>query len=92
MGLIYKPFGILLGIIAAIIGRKAFDFVWTQIDDEEPPEPTTEQTSWGRLLAAAAVQGAIFRVVRATIERYGAIGWHYLTGVWPGEKEPERDD
>jgi hypothetical protein len=92
MKLIYKPFGILLGIVAGLVGRKAFDFVWTKIDDEEPPEPTTEVASWRRVLAAAAVQGVIFRVTRVAVDRYGAIGWRHLTGTWPGEKRPDPDD
>ena len=46
MGLIYKPFGILLGILAGILGRRLFTLVWEKIDDEEPPEPTTEEASW----------------------------------------------
>ena len=37
MRLLYKPFGIIAGIIAARLGRKAFDSVWTKID-ETPPE------------------------------------------------------
>ena len=37
MGVIYKPFGIILSLIAAQLGKKVFDFVWTKIDDEEPP-------------------------------------------------------
>ena len=34
----------------------------------------------------------IFSVTRVVVDRYGAIGWHYLTGVWPGEKRPDPDD
>ena len=63
----------------------------TKIDDEEPPEPKTEQASWRRVLAVAALQGVIFRTVRVAIDRYGAIGWRYLTGTWPGEKRPDPD-
>jgi Protein of unknown function (DUF4235) len=92
MGLIYKPFGILLGILAGVAGRKVFEFVWTKLDDEEPPEPTTEEVSWRRVLAVAALQGVIFRTVRVAVDRYGAIGWRYLTGVWPGEKQPDPDE
>jgi hypothetical protein len=91
MGLIYKPIGILLGILAGFLGKKIFDFVWEKVADEEPPEPTTEIASWQSIIAAAAVQGVIFRVTRVAVDRYGAIGWRYLTGTWPGEKYPEPD-
>jgi Protein of unknown function (DUF4235) len=89
MGLIYKPFGIVLGILAGLVGKRVFNFAWTKIDDREPPKATTEETTWGRLIAASAIQGVIFKVVRVAIDRYGAIGWRYLTGVWPGEKRPD---
>ena len=92
MGLIYKPFGIILGILGGFLGKKLFDFAWTKIDDEEPPEATTLETSWAKVIGAAAVQGVIFRVVRVVVDRYGAIGWNYLTGAWPGEKRPDPDD
>jgi hypothetical protein len=89
MGLIYKPFGILLGIAAGMLGKRLFDFAWGKIDDQEPPEATTEDTSWVRVVGAAAVQGVIFKVTRVVVDRYGAIGWRHLTGVWPGEKRPD---
>ena len=80
------------GLLAGILGKKLFDFAWTKIDDEEPPKSTTEETTWGRLLVVAAVQGVIFRITRFVVDRYGAIGFRYLTGVWPGEKRPDPDD
>jgi Protein of unknown function (DUF4235) len=92
MGLIYKPFGIVLGVLAGLLGRRLFGFIWTKIDDREPPEPTTEQASWRRVLAVAALQGVIFRTTRVAVDRYGAIGWRYLTGNWPGEKRPDPDE
>ena len=89
MKLIYKPFGIILGILGGLLGKRVFNFVWTKIDDEDPPKPTTHETSWPRLLGTAAMQGMIFRITRFVVDRYGAIGFHYLTGVWPGEKRPD---
>jgi hypothetical protein len=89
MGLIYKPIGFVLALVAGLLGRKLFDYVWTKFDDEEPPEATTEETSWQKVLAVAAVQGVIFKVTRAAVDRYGAIGFRHLTGVWPGEKAPD---
>jgi hypothetical protein len=92
MGLIYKPFAVLFGLLGGFVGRKVFDFVWTKVDDQEPPGALTEQTTWPRLLAAAAIQGMIFRVTRYVIERQGAIGFRYMTGFWPGPKRPDPDD
>jgi hypothetical protein len=89
MKLLYRPFGIVAGILAGILGRKAFDKVWGAVQDEEPPEATTEQASWPKVLGAALVQGAIFSVVRAAVNRSGASGWRWLTGVWPGERRPD---
>jgi hypothetical protein len=91
MGVIYKPFGVLFGLLAGLLGKKLFEFVWTKIDDEEPPEATTQDTSWRRLLIVAALQGVIFRVTRYAVDRSGAIGFRYLTGFWPGEKRAPRE-
>ena len=87
--ILYKPIGIVMGILAGFLGKKIFDFVWGKIDEEEPPKPNTEWVTWGKLLSAAALQGMIFKVVRAAVDRETAKGFHYITGVWPGEKTPD---
>jgi hypothetical protein len=92
MKLLYKPFGIILGILGGLVGKRVFDFIWTKIDDEDPPKPTTEEAQWGKILATAALQGMIFKATRAIIDRHGANGWYYLTGAWPGEKRPDPDE
>jgi len=92
MKLIYKPFGIILGILAALVGKRAFNFAWTKIDDEDPPKATTEEAAWPKLLVAAALQGVVFKLIRVVVDRYGARGFQYLTGVWPGEKRPDPDE
>jgi hypothetical protein len=90
MKAIYKPFGILLGLAAGILGRQTFNWVWGKLDDREPPEPTTLEVSWPRLLFASAVQGVTYRLVRVAVDRIAAKGFYNLTGVWPGERRPER--
>jgi hypothetical protein len=89
MKLLYKPFGIVIGILAGILARQVFNQVWGYIDDREPPKPTTLESSWGRVLGAAFVQGATFAVTKAAVNRSGAKGFHHLTGIWPGERRPE---
>jgi len=91
MGLIYKPFGIIVGFLGGMVAKKIFDFVWTKLDDQEPPKPTTQNAQWGKLLTAAAIQGMIFKTVRTVVDRNAAHGFAYLTGIWPGEKRPDPD-
>ena len=88
--LFYKPFGIVAGIIAGLLSKKLFEQIWGIFDKEEPPKPTTQETTWPRVLAAAAVQGMTFKIVRAAVDRSGAKGFNWLTGIWPGEKRPEK--
>jgi hypothetical protein len=89
MTLIYKPIGIILGILGGLAGRQVFNQVWQRVDDQEPPEPTTRDTSIVRVIAAVALQGAIFSLVKMVIQRGGARTWRHLFGVWPGEKRPD---
>ena len=87
--LIYRPIGIIVGILAGLLSKRVFNFVWSKIDDEEAPKPTIEGSSWTKVLTAAAVQGVVFQTVRAAVNRAGAVGFANLTGVWPGKKRPD---
>lgn len=91
MKLIYKPFGIVAGIVAGLLARRIFTVVWSKIDDEEPPEAKTELASWTRVLTAAALQGVTFSVTKAAVDRAGARGFEHVFGVWPGEKVPDKE-
>jgi hypothetical protein len=91
MGAIYKPIGLFLGIASGLVSKRIFNFVWTKIDDEDPPKGTTQHAPWVKILGAAALQGVIFKTTRVVVDRYGAVGWNYLTGVWPGERRPDPD-
>ncbi len=89
MTLIYKPIGLILGILGGIAGRQVFNQIWQRVDGEEPPEPTTRDTSLVRVVSAVVLQGAIFAVVKMAIQRGGAKTWNHFLGVWPGEKRPD---
>lgn len=80
----YRPVGILLGIAAGAAAGAVFRQVWKlTAGDGEAPDATDEDRGWGEILAAAALQGAIFAVVRAAVDRGGAIGVRRITGQWP---------
>lgn len=89
MKLIYKPIGIVLGILGGMLGKRVFDAVWAKVDEEEPPRATTRDTRLVKVIGAAAMQGVIYKVVRVLVDRGGARGWEHLTGFWPGEKKPD---
>ena len=89
MKILYKPFGIIVGILAGLLARQVFSQVWGHIDDREPPKPTTEESTWGKVVGAAFVQGATFAATKAAVERSGAKSFQHVTGVWPGEKAPD---
>jgi len=90
--LLYKPVGIVLGLVAGFISRKLFDRLWALIDRGDPPKATTRETTWSKVLAAAALQGLTAKVTRAAVDRAGAQGFASITGAWPGDKRAKPGD
>ncbi|MFE2146104.1 DUF4235 domain-containing protein [Streptomyces sp. NPDC059456] len=81
----YAPVGLALGAVSGLIAGAAFKRVWKVVEGEgEAPSPTDEDRSWKQILIAAAVQGAIFAVVKAAVDRSGAVAVRRVTGTWPG--------
>ncbi|GID27183.1 DUF4235 domain-containing protein [Paractinoplanes brasiliensis] len=82
--LAYKPVGLLLGIGAGALAGLVFKEVWKlTAGDDDAPNATDEDRGWGEILAAAALQGAIFSLVKAAVDRGGAVGVRKMTGQWP---------
>ena len=87
--IMFIPVSILGGILASFIAKKSFDLTWRLVDEEEAPEPEHRNVSWSKLLAALAIEGAIFRAIRGLVDRASRIWFHRATGSWPGEEKPE---
>jgi hypothetical protein len=82
----YKPVGLLTGIAAGAIAHMVFRQVWKRVSHEdEAPDALESEYPWREVVLAAALQGAIFAVVRAVINRGGAEAFRKLTGTWPGD-------
>jgi len=80
----YKPVGLLLGAAAGVAAGIVFKQVWKLAGhDDDAPNATDEERGWGEILLAAALQGAIFALVKAGVERAGAAGVRKATGEWP---------
>ena len=80
----YKPVGALLGVAAGVIAGVLFKQAWRIVAGEgDAPDATDEERAWGEILAAAALQGAIFAIVKAAVDRAGATGVRKVVGSWP---------
>jgi hypothetical protein len=88
MKILYKPFALLVGLIAARLGKAVFETAWSRIDDREPPKSRTADASLGKVVGAAALEAATMAGVAAAVDRAGAKAFHHLTGIWPGDKGP----
>lgn len=87
MRLLFAPIGVLAGLAAGFAAQKGFDRLWAVFDEEEAPEPEDREVSYPKLLAALAVEGAIFRLVKGMTDRGARLGFASLTGSWPGEDD-----
>ncbi|WP_117214646.1 DUF4235 domain-containing protein [Allorhizocola rhizosphaerae] len=82
--LVYKPVGLVAGALAGALAGLLFKEVWKRVaGEDDAPDATDEGRTWTEILVAAALQGAIFAVVKASIDRGGATGIRALTGHWP---------
>jgi hypothetical protein len=83
---LYKPLGIIFGVVGGILAGTVFKQIWKRVaGEEDAPKATEDERSWGEVLPAAALQGATFALVKAAVDRGGAEGFRKLTGVWPGD-------
>jgi Protein of unknown function (DUF4235) len=89
MKLLFIPFSILGGLVAGFLGKKLFEGLWGVVDDEEPPAPEHREVSFPKVVAAAAIEGAIFKGARAAMDHQSRRAFAGLTGSWPGEEAPE---
>jgi hypothetical protein len=90
MKFLFAPFSIIAGLIAGFLGKKLFEQVWGLIDDEDPPESEDRDATWPKVIAAAAIEGAIFRATKEAVDRGARTAFANTTGSWPGDDRPEQ--
>jgi len=90
--LVYRLLSMLVSMGGGVLAGAVFRKIWKlAADEDEAPKATDAGKGWPEVLAAAALQGAIFAVVTASVERLAAAGTRSLTGTWPGEDSDERN-
>jgi hypothetical protein len=86
--IIYKPVSILVSVLGGILAGAIFKQIWkAAAGEDDAPQATDAQRGWREVLIAATLQGAIFALVKAAVDRAAAEGTRKLTGVWPGEDD-----
>ncbi|RLK54283.1 DUF4235 domain-containing protein [Actinokineospora cianjurensis] len=88
MRLLYRPLSLLVSVLGGLLAGVLFKRVWRGVSgDDEAPEATSPDHSTREVLLAALLQGAIFGVVKAGVDRAGAKGFRKLTGEHLDEKD-----
>jgi|SRR5215469_26886 len=84
--MLFKIMGFLSGAFAGMVASTIVKKLWQVTPGEdEAPDATDTRRSWGEILTAAALQGAIFAVIRAAVDRATATGAEKLAGDQPGD-------
>jgi hypothetical protein len=84
--IIYKLVNLMVSVLGGILAGAIFKRIWkAAAGEDEAPKATNAQSGWRVVLVAATLQGAIFALVKAAVDRAAAEGTRKLTGVWPGE-------
>ena len=80
----YKPLSIATSVLGGVVASAAFGQVWKRLgNDEKAPDPKDLQRSNTEVLVAAALQGLIFGLVKAAVDRAGARGYKAVTNEDP---------
>jgi hypothetical protein len=79
MKLVYKAVGMLVSVLGGVVAGALFKRVWKiTTREEDAPTATDARRGWREVLVAAALQGAIFAVVKAALDRGMAEGTRKL--------------
>jgi hypothetical protein len=87
--ILFMPLSILVGLVAGKVAGRIIDRVWALFSPDDPPASKDRDIDLRELALAAALQGAIVRVVKAVSDQYTRRAVYRTTGKWPGEKKPE---
>lgn len=70
-------------LVAGILGQKAAAKLWGAVLKSGPPDTSQEGARWSHLLAAAVVEGTLYKLARMAVERGLRRSLARATGTWP---------
>ena len=82
---VYLPLQIATSVAGGLLAGKVFTEVWQRVSpsDQEPPDPKDLNRPAREAITAAALQGLVFGLVRAAVDRAGAHGYRAVTHQSP---------
>jgi hypothetical protein len=85
--MLYKAVGLVAGLLGGMLASSIIKKVWELTPGhDEAPEAIDTRRSWSEILTAAALEGAIFAMIRAAVDRATAVSAEKLTGEQPGQE------
>jgi hypothetical protein len=87
--MMFVPISLGSGLVAGLIGKKLFQLIWGAIDDEQAPKAEHRYVSVPKLVAALAIEGALFALIRGLVDHGSRQAFARATGAWPGQERPE---
>ena len=86
--ILYRPVGLVSSIVGGLVAGQVFKQVYKRVTPghrSDAPKPLESEYRLREILVAALIQGAIYAVVKALIDRGGARAFERWTGEWPGD-------
>lgn len=82
---LFMPLQIGTSVAGGLLAGWVFNEIWQRVSpsDMEPPDPKDLNRSGREAITAAALQGLVFGLVRASVTRAGAKGYRAMTNENP---------